>query len=677
MSRPSGHMRRSMNAGGENPEFIVRDFTHGVHNFAAREAIHDEEFWWCENVMPLASGNLANVPSKSLALAQSSTESGANPGYAMGFNIGGVPYVFAAFCAAGQSGSAYIVNLNTFVVTKIINGLLSLTNATFATQYGSLGILIIDPNGYWDYNVTTANTLTAWNNTLTGLTLTSSTSFAGNATVTNTGYGGTGGSVVVQYQAISVTINAAGTGYVVGDALTLTDGTPTTATSIIVNAIGGGGAITGISFLTQGVYGGPLESSTLAVGPSGTAVSGGTGTGATFHVTMRAIQGQVGVVTAPGNGYVQGTASQDKVGATVVTSFTINTSGIIGGRCIATYAGRVWIASSRTIYFTEVGTYNNFGGSGSFFTITDAYLFNYITCLFSANNYLYIFGPTSIDALSNVTVVAGIAAFSRINIVQGMGTTSPTSVFGYYRGVCFYDPSGFYILTGASPEKISESITNIVGRNFLAQFPNPVYGGVLNFNQELCACFSFCFNDNVVSQVGNKRTIVAIYFRRRWWFYSSGIGGNNGQPAVVISTINSTTSLPTLYQVGIVSAGVSWGVYQLLFSSSPTATWVVKTKFWDAHSPFHIKQAINAAIGAVWLGPGSSGVTVTVDTETGSSSAVSLNFIGTPNGYQLVVDQVNQGGGQYLGLTYNGSGTQSTQINLLALRGKQEGNLLE
>jgi hypothetical protein len=668
---------RSMNQGGENPEYIVRDFTHGMHNFAAREAIGDEEFWWCENAIPLAGGNLQMVPGPSAALAQSSTESGKIPGYVMGFNINGTPYLFVAFDAAGQTGNAYIVNLNTLVVTQIITGLLALTSSTYATQYGNLGILIIDPNGYWDYNVTTAATLTPWNNSLTGLVLTYSTSFAGNATVTNTGYGGTGGSVVVQYQAVSVVVNAGGGGYVVGDVLTLTDGTPTTATSIIVTAVGGGGAITGISFISQGVYTGPVEGSNLAVGPSGTAVSGGTGTLATFTVKMRAIQGQVGVVTAPGHGYVQGTVSDDKVGATIVSAFTINTSGVIGGSSIATYAARVWIGSGRTVYFTEVGSYSFFGGSGSFFTITDAYLYNVITCLFSANNYLYIFGPTSIDALSNVTVIAGVAAFSRINIVQGIGTTAPTSVFGYYRGVCFYDPSGFYILTGASPEKISEKITNLVGRNALGAFPNAVYGGVMNFRQELCACFTFAFADNV-SQLGVTRTVTAIFFRRRWWFYSSGLGnaGNVVAPPV-ISTINPNTNLPTLYGIGVVTPGTVWGVYQLLFTASPQANWQVKTRFWDSHAPFHIKQAINAAIAGNFLGGASSGITATVDTDLGSSAAVAMPVAGSPNGYRLIVQQVNQGGGQYLGLTVSGNGNDTSQINLFALRAKQEGNLLE
>jgi hypothetical protein len=687
MSRPGGQMRRSMNQGGENPEFVIRDFTHGVHNFAAREAINDEEFWWAENVMPLAAGNFANVPATSAALATSVTEANHLPAFACGFNINGTPYAFAAFA----SGNAYIVNLNTNVVTQIIAGLLSAQGMTYATQYGNLGLLIIDPAGFWDYNVTTPNTLTPWNNTLTGTSTILGTSVAGGTQLKHTTADSGSGTISynLNYQVISAIINAAGAGYIVGDTLFLTDNNPTSSAQIVVTAVGGGGAITGISLVTGGSYPGPTSSALAATGPSGTVVTGGSGAGATFTIKIQAIDINLGpnviiaggtagfTITSPGHGWST-MQQQDETGAAVIiTRYSLLISGVIGGTSIATYAGRVWIGSGRTIYFTEVGSYNNFGGSGSFFTITDAYLYNKVTVLFSINNYLYIFGPTSIDVLSNVTVTAGVTSFSRINIAQGVGTSSPASVFGYYRGLCFYDPSGFYILTGAAPEKLSEKITNIVGANYLAQqnlVGNLVYGGVLNFRQELCACFGFTLNDTV-SQPGVKRSIIAIYFRKRWWLYSTGVTSPVNIAAPVISVVSPLTNLPTLYTIGQVS-GSTWGVYQPLGGAN-YAAWQLKTKFWDAHAPFNIKQAINGVIGAVFTGQVASGITVTVDTELNSSAAVALPVQNSANAYQLIAQQVNEGGGQYIGLTFNGNGTDTSQLNILALRARQEGSLIE
>lgn len=81
--------------------------------------------------------------------------------------------------------------------------------------------------------------------------------------------------------AISVAIQAAGTGYVVGDVLTISGGTFTFAATVKVTTIGGGGAITGVKMWTSGVYTAP------AANPRGH--TGGTGTGATFNLTYGAV----------------------------------------------------------------------------------------------------------------------------------------------------------------------------------------------------------------------------------------------------------------------------------------------------------------------------------------------------------------------------------------------------
>ena len=54
---------RTAQVSGQQPEFILRNFA-GMNNLASRDMIEDEEFWWCENAMPLAGGNL--VPGSQL-----------------------------------------------------------------------------------------------------------------------------------------------------------------------------------------------------------------------------------------------------------------------------------------------------------------------------------------------------------------------------------------------------------------------------------------------------------------------------------------------------------------------------------------------------------------------------------------------------------------------------------
>ena len=77
----------------------------------------------------------------------------------------------------------------------------------------------------------------------------------------------------------TISINAAGTSYVVDDILTVAGGTSTKAARIIVTSVGGSGEITGARIYDSGAY---------SVDPTLTAnaVTGGTGSSATFDLTM-------------------------------------------------------------------------------------------------------------------------------------------------------------------------------------------------------------------------------------------------------------------------------------------------------------------------------------------------------------------------------------------------------
>jgi hypothetical protein len=326
----------------------------------------------------------------------------------------------------------------------------------------------------------------------------------------------------------------------------------------------------------------------------------------------------------------------------------------------------VWIALSRTVYFTDIDSYNSFGGVGGSFFIPDSYLHDNVTALFAANNYLYIFGDSSIDALSNVTVQGGVTFFSRINVTASVGTSVPTSIFAYYRAIVFYHSSGFYLLAGATPEKISEKISGIVtlitsaSNVGLAPYPL-VYGGQVLQQGELCAAFQFCFNDDF-TQGGTTRNLLAIFFRGRWWVSSYTAFST---PPSIFSV--DRTGQPTLFV---------WqdnALYQL-FNGPAIANWLLKTKLWDGGAPTHEKQAINAGIAGNWVGNATSGVVVNVDTEL--SSAVAKPISVPTAGYNFEVTLGNEGGSQYLGLTVTGS-TDMTQIRMLALRGKQERDMLQ
>lgn len=80
--------------------------------------------------------------------------------------------------------------------------------------------------------------------------------------------------------ASAAAINAAGTGYTLGDILTVSGGTSSYPVTIEVTTVGGGGAVTGVRIQTGGAY---------TANPSNpVSVTGGTGSSATFNLTMAA-----------------------------------------------------------------------------------------------------------------------------------------------------------------------------------------------------------------------------------------------------------------------------------------------------------------------------------------------------------------------------------------------------
>jgi hypothetical protein len=241
-------------------------------------------------------------------------------------------------------------------------------------------------------------------------------------------------------------------------------------------------------------------------------------------------------------------------------------------------------------------------------------------------------------------------------------------VFPYYRAIIFYNASGIYLLAGATPEKISEKISGIIQNTFGGL---QVYGGSALIRGELCAVLQFLVAD-VFTQGGTTRPLFVLFFRGRWWAYSFPYTTGAGLLTTAMASV-PLGGVETLYALR--TNGVTTTIYTM-FGSATLSPWLLKTKLWDGGSPTHEKQSINAAIGGVWVGAGTTGVAVSVDTELSSNLAQAVSV--APAGYQFEVTLANNAapqGAQYLGLTVAGS-TDMTQINMLALRGKADRNIL-
>ena len=646
---------------------VLRNFN-GVNLQSPRESIADDQFAWLEEMIPIGPGNMRPTLGPGAPLVTIFGENGP-PTFTIQFPANGVDLALAIWA---DSGNAWVGQVAPAAVwTKIATGVFT-SGQTAAAQWSNVGVLIVDPlAGYYDYiAVTSVNPSQLATGTVPMLRVSDPH--------------GTGATIGASASVSSVVAATTGTGYSAGDVLQAVGGTLTTSTAapasqqnqpmlLTVTSVNAStGAITGISLTNTGFY---------QVAPTNpVSVAGGTGSGATFTVAWSV--GSPYVIT-PGSGYTAPVVQAFIGGAWVNYSMSIFTSGTLLGTAIAVYAGRVWIAIDRTVQFTDAGAYNSFGGSGSAFTINDSYLHNSITALYAANNYLYIFGDDSIDVLSNVTVVNGLAQFSRINVSSSIGTSQPRSVFPFVRSLAFSNNSGFYVVSGATPQKVSDDLDDLVAAT---DFGTPIWGAQVMVNNILCAAFLVRFSDSFTMSPPEERNMLVVLFRGRWWFTSqlplSGVG------------LNSVFSYP----VNGLSTMFGWAGNSLypLMSTLNVNRWLLKTKLWDYEAPMLDKNALMGAIGVTLSGAALTGLDVKIDTEYTqidttigtplpivqwiNNAAVITQWQNdanaivqwqlSPNGYILLTGSTNNGGGKYLGYTVTGN-SDTSRIHLLALEGQR------
>jgi hypothetical protein len=185
------------------------------------------------------------------------------------------------------------------------------------------------------------------------------------------------------------------------------------------------------------------------------------------------------------------------------------------GTDVATFSGRAWIASDRTVFYTAADTYNDFiSVSAGFLTISDSTLRTNITRILSANNFLYVFGEDSINVFSDVRIndLTGVTLFTNTNVSASVGSNLRNAIFPYFRSVLFMNEYGVYALVGATTTKISDPLDGVFP---LIDFSQPISGGQCLINNILCAVYNFKYNDE-----GTMRWLQAAFFERKWFFTS-------------------------------------------------------------------------------------------------------------------------------------------------------------
>lgn len=637
----------------QNYNIILREFG-GVNTRDSRQSIADNEFPWLENVMPVGKGNMLPLYGPTLkatfALA---------PYYQSRGNISGVEYMYEFFI----DGSCQQVNLLTYASTTVAAAGTFSGSASAITQWSNSTICIIDSTkGYFTWD---GATLTSYKGKLQSVTINNAGSgFTSQPTASVLSASGGGASVQATFSwtgtIVATQLVSGGSGYVVGSVLTvyshLFGSHPPNDATITVSAVDATGAITGYNV----TYGGKFASNALeTTGPLWS--SSPFGSGATFNASYGV--GTVTVLTQ-GTGYTSAPTLSFSASGTAYT-LTPNLAISASGAAIASYQGRIWIATGRTVIFSAPGSFSDFNPldlAGSF-VMNDNTLTGNITQLFSANNYLYIFGANSINVISNVTVTQpvisttgvvtspSVTSFSNTNIVSNIGTDMANTIISYYRDILFVNDYGIFSLVGTTATKISTALDGLFPLLNFSQAPS---AGLCVINEQLCAVFLVQYND---PSLGTTRPLFIIFHNNRWFFASQpSITPSVGSSIYFISTGFPDSDIANLYAFntgGYLDAG---HLYQLFASSSVSIPQTIKTKLWDLGNPLVVKQAFK--VGAEFIASNSSSpVNITVDSGVTNSPDVTPSSFAYPAaGYYFLGEDVSSFG-NYLGLTITSSST--------------------
>lgn len=443
-------------------------------------------------------------------------------------------------------------------------------------------------------------------NTIVAVAITSPGSgYTSAPTVTVSGGGGASANVTATIDTGSITAIAltdAGSGYTSPPTITFSGGGGSGASAVSELVTFAKGALT-VNVLSGG--------SGYTSAPSVT-ITGGGGAGATGTAIIAGGKVTSVIMTNHGSGYTNADSVVVTFGA-VGSAISAVAEGVINetdNAGIASFSGRVWIASGRNVYHTSPSSVSDFTSlSAGSITLADSTLHGNITQLVAANNFLYIFGEESINVFSDVRVTAaGSTLFTNTNISASVGTKRAYGVYPYFRSLLFMNDYGVYALVGSTTTKISDPLDGIIPD---INFDYSVTSGQVLVNNILCAAFNFYYTGGNGISTSN-RYVQGLFFDKKWFITSQS--GGTGFNQIVSSPVGGKS---TLYGVG----SSDNKLYKLLTNDTSEVSSYVQTALLPMGDPIRTKQALKYGIEASNnLG---YDLSITIDSEVGENATTS------------------------------------------------------
>ena len=610
---------------------VIKNFK-GLNTKANRTAIDEEEFSWIENAMPVGFGNIKIVQ------AQSAVTDSGNAAVSFGnvvttlesCNLGLSDYILA-FEANGR-GEYFKVDAST-KGNVAVTGTFSSANVSVAQWKNEL-VFIGDPNkGLFTWNGTDLLAVGGVGSvgiTNKGSGYTTAPAVTISAPNQSNGVQATAVATIAANVVSYISITNGGSGYTSAPTVTITGGGGSGATAIAQVLTFTKGAL--VIAVTNGGSGYNTPPAVTITGGGGANAAG------TAIVSGNAITAVI--MTNVGDHYtstptVSIAAPPTPTGNTTATAIGIpNLDSIVS---VATFSGRVWVATGRTVtYSSAVSPYDFVSVSAGAITLSDSTLHGNIQYLMSANNFLYIFGDDSINVFSDVRVTTlGTTLFTNTNVSASVGSKLKYAVFPYFRSVLFMNNYGVYALVGSTTSKISDQLDGIFP---YIDFTLPITGGQVLLNNILCAAFNFYLSSSFTVATGS-RYVQAIFFEKKWFITSQG--------ALTYTTSAPVGGLISMYGV------TDTALYKLYGDATANVSSKIQTSLSPMKDPIRTKQALKFGIEATLTQ--SATLNVTVDSEYGPSPTYTLtNNVTWYNNLGATIPWINNSSAVILWVVSNG-----------------------
>ena len=244
-------------------------------------------------------------------------------------------------------------------------------------------------------------------------------------------------------------------------------------------------------------------------------------------------------------------------------------SGLVG-TAVEVYQQRAWAINGSKFSFSAPsnGALFSTASGGGTTTSTDGFLQVGFKNLKQNNSYLYLFGDSSINVISNVQTSGSptTTTMNNLNIDPQNGLGWRDALVSFGNSLCFANQTGVYQLYGGSVQKISDKIDKLFEKaNFTTVAPTMFVCSIFGVR-----CLGIVLN-TLDPTTNTQRTIMCLWNEKVWFIASQSL------TSIFVTTMKQPGKID-----GCANDGTN--VYELFKVASATLSKKIQTKLWAGRS---------------------------------------------------------------------------------------------